>query len=232
MKSQNVFHSNSSFLEIKKDISEYDVNDNFIAISDELDQIEIYSVKSFKKLFSYKVNLGISNIKFHPKYYNIFSVTLNCSRIHLFHINIKQNLIEKKFEYLCSKENFLQKTIFSSYDDGKYLATILTSDIKIWRTDKYNFINNIKINIDKTRLSIFQFRWSDLGNYLIFPKNKRKIEVFSLSSGTIKYDLNSNANDLYLLENKLLMIIIKDIFIKIWDLNNNNELFKFNLCFY
>ena len=96
---QKELNSNSSFLKIKRDISEYDVNDNFIAISDELDLIEIYSVKSFKKLFSYKVNLGISNIKFHPKYYNIFSITLNCSRIHLLHINSKKNLIEKKFEY-------------------------------------------------------------------------------------------------------------------------------------
>lgn len=224
---QNEFNSNSSFFEIKKDISEYDANDNFIAISDELDQIEIYSTKSFKKLYFYKVNLGISNIKFHPKYYNIFSVTLNCSRIHLFHINIKQNLIEKKFEYLCSKENSLERTIFSSYDDGKYLATISTSGIKIWRTDKYNYINNIKTNIDKTRLSIFQYRWSDHGSYLIYPKNKRKIEIFSLSSGAIKYDFNSNANELYLLEKSLLMIIIKDIFIKIWDLQNNKEIFKF-----
>ena len=224
---QKELNSNSSFLKIKRDISEYDVNDNFIAISDELDLIEIYSVKSFKKLFSYKVNLGISNIKFHPKYYNIFSITLNCSRIHLLHINSKKNLIEKKFEYLCSKENSLEKTIFSLYDDGKYLATISTIGIKIWRIDKYNYINNIKTNLDKTKLSNFQFRWSDLGNYLIFPKNRRKIEIFSLSSGTIEYNLNSNANDLYLLEKSSLIIIIKDIFIKIWDLKNNNEIFEF-----
>ena len=60
-------------------------------------------------LLSFNIYLGILHIKFHPKYSNVFSVTLQNSSNHIYYINTKENKIKDKCEYLCSKENFLLK---------------------------------------------------------------------------------------------------------------------------
>ena len=72
-------------------------------------------------------------------------MTIKNSIVHIYYINSKENKLEKKCELLCSKENNLYKTIFSSYDDGKTLASICDYDIKIWRIDNYDYINIITI---------------------------------------------------------------------------------------
>ena len=93
--------------------------------------------------------------------------------------------------------------------------------------DNYYFINNIKIYLDKNRIFNFQFRWSESGEYLVFPKNNSKIEVYSLRSRSIEYYFDSYANDFYFIEEKKRMIIVTNIFIYLWDLENNKQIFQF-----
>ena len=57
------------------------------------------------------------HIEFHPKYYDIFQVTLHSPIVYVFYINNKENKIEEKIECLCSNEDKLIKTIFSHYND-------------------------------------------------------------------------------------------------------------------
>ena len=227
MYTKNDFYSTSSSFKLNKEIIEFDASNNFIAVAVDLDVIDIYSLHTFTMLLSFNIYLGILHIKFHPKYSNVFSVTLQNSSVHIYYINTKENKIEDKCEYLCSKENSLLKTIFSPYDDGKTLATISFSDIKIWRMDNYYFINNIKTHLNYNRIVNFQFKWSESGEYLVFPKNNSKIEVYSLSSRSIEYFFDSYANDFYFIEEKKQMIIVTNIFIYLWDLENNKQIFRF-----
>ena len=115
-------------------------------------------------------------------------------------ISFLVGIIEEKVEYLCSGGNQLIQTLFSPHDDGKTLASITFSDIKIWRIDNYYNIYNIKIDITPKILFNFQFEWSESGEYFIFPKNKNKIEVFSLETKSIQYYIESMENIFFLLE--------------------------------
>ena len=103
MDTTNDFYSTSSSFEFNQEIIEFDVNNNFIAVADDLELINIYSLHKFTMLLSFNIYLGILHIKFHPKYSNVFSVTLQNSSVHIYYINTKENKIKDKCEYLCSK---------------------------------------------------------------------------------------------------------------------------------
>ena len=206
MDSTNDFYSTSSYFKLNKEITKFDVNNNYIAVGIESNVIDIYSVSTFKKLFSCNVYLDILHIKFHPKYSNVFSVTLQNSTVNIYYINSKENKIKNKCEHFFSKNNLL-KTIFSSYDDGKTLATICDYDIKIWRIDNYDYISNIKINLDMEKLN--NFKWSESGEYLIFPKNEFNIGVYCLKTKSIEHLINIVVKDIFFLEQTKQMILVK-----------------------
>ena len=223
MDSTNDFYSTSSYFKLNKEITKFDVNNNYIAVGIESNVIDIYSVSTFKKLFSCNVYLDILHIKFHPKYSNVFSVTLQNSTVNIYYINSKENKIKNKCEHFFSKNNLL-KTIFSSYDDGKTLATICDYDIKIWRIDNYDYISNIKINLDMEKLN--NFKWSESGEYLIFPKNEFNIGVYCLKTKSIEHLINIVVKDIFFLEQTKQMILVKKKKIIILDLKSNKEIFN------
>ena len=222
MDSNNVFYSKLSHFQLNKNIIiDFDANNKYIAFVNKNNVIDFYSLDTFNFLFSLDIYLHIIHIKFHPKYYNVFCITLN-NCFCIYYINTKENKIEIKCQHICSKDSFLCKTIFSPYNDGKTLAFISFFYINIWRIDNYDLINKIEINIEKDRIFNFQFRWSESGEYLVFPKDNFNIEVFSLSSKTIKFFFTSYANDFYFLEESKQMIIEENKFIYLWDLETKN----------
>ena len=204
----------------------WDANSKFVAVVNSTNAIIIYSSDTFEKLFSKKGNKKILHIQFHPIYYDVFSVTFNGSMVCLYYINIHKNILEIKVKYFSDKENSLIKTIFSPYNKGEFLASISNADIKIWKIDDYFNYYNININVDLNDIINFNFKWSRSGQYLIFPKNQEKIEIFSLYHKSIVYHLQNIGINYYFLEDLGKVIIVDDENIYLWNPQTNKEEFK------
>ena len=205
----------------------WDANSKYIAIINDLNEISIYSSNTFKNILTQQdIYVNANHIQFHPKYFDIFCVTLSNSQVYLYFIDTKNNKLEAKVKYYCSNNINLYKTIFSPYGTGKYLATISSSDIKIWNICKYDNYYNINIKPILNMLINFQFKWSKSGEYLIYPKTPFKIEVFSLTSKTIIFHLQITAKSCYFLENSNEIIILNDSNISIWNPKTNKEEFN------
>ena len=206
-----------------------EVNSKFIFLSNKLVNIEIYSIDSFKKLFTYTFNSVINSIQTHPLYYDIFVVTLSNFTAHVCYINMQKNLIEEKSEYKCS-DNYLTKTIFSPYKNGTYLATISLSDIKIWNINSYYLSYVILIENKLSDESISLIKFSESGKYLIYPKETNKIEIFFLEKKEIIYALKKNVEDAFFLERTKEMILINtDESLSVLDIEKNIEKLKANI---
>ena len=198
-----------------------DINEKYILVANDVNDIEIYSTKTFMKLFTYHIFSLSLHIQFYPLYYNVFSITLNNSTIHLFNIDIKTNKPEEKIQYLCSGSNSIIKTIFSPYSEGNYLATLSHSNIKIWNITKYSILNIIRIYKNVNNTYNYPMKWSESGEYLIYLKDITKIEVFSIKSHSVKYHLNYEAEDIFFLDKSEQIITLNDDTILIWDAKNN-----------
>ena len=239
MGTNEYFESNFSNIQLDYDIRGCDVNKEYLVTANDINQITVYSFNNFSKLFSYNTYSKIIHIQFHPKYFNIFSVTLINRSVHLFFINKKSNTLQDKVKYLCSKDEALYKTIFSPYtgeEIGKkesILATITFSDIKIWDIRSYHNIFNIHLSWDDSAISNYKIKWSQSGRYLIFHKSDKKIEIFSLDTNAIKYHLDFKAKDFYFLEKTSQLMTLSNKNIIFWDLQNNtqNKIIYYN-CFF
>ena len=220
------FNLTTSSFRLDNTIIECDINEKYILASNYSYQIEVYSSESFKKLFSHNIYSLALHIKFHPLYYNIFSATLSNSNVLLFNIDTKTNNLEEKFQYLCSGSNRVIKTIFSPYSKGNFLATLSYENIKIWNITKYSNKNIIGINIIAENASNYPIKWSESGEYLIYQKNEKKIEIFSIKSNSVKYYLNYEANDFYFLEKSEEIITLNDNIIIIWDAKNEKKKYE------
>ena len=164
---------NSSF-KLNNIIYACDTNEKYILIANDINDIEVYSTESFKKLQFYHIYSLALHIQFHPLYYNIFSITLNNSTAHLFNIDTKTNKLEDKVQYLCSSSNSIVKTMFSPFFEGKFLATLSHSNIKIWNMEQYSNINILGINYNINNAPNYPIKWSESGKYLAYLKNKKK----------------------------------------------------------
>ena len=194
-----------------------DINEKYILVANDINDIEIYSTETFKKLFTYHIYSLSLHIQFHPLYYNVFSITLNNSTAHLFNIDTKTNKPEEKVQYLCSSSNSIIKTIFSPYAEGKYLATLSHSNIKIWNITKYSNLNFIRIYKNINNTNNYPMKWSESGEYLIYLKDITKIEVFSIKLNSVKYHLNYEAEDFFFIEKSKQIITLNDDSIIVWD---------------
>lgn len=228
-----------SFELTNKNVKKFRANYEYIGISTKENTIEIYSINSLNKLYSH-VFLNIIDFQFHPKYNNVFAVTLAEKSVVLCHINIIKKIIEQKVKYIGSSCDILDQTIFSPYKDGNYLASLYHSSIRIWDMNRHYCIYIININ-DLNRL--YKSKWSQSGTYLIYPKNQTRIEIFSLKSKSIEYYLDSDVinsddddddyiHDFYIVEkpNEILILIIKDQYIlavspsRLNNYNNKNQI--------
>ena len=226
---QHDLFSKKTAIKSNKEIVVSDVNSKFIFLSKELVNIEIYSIDSFKKLFTYTFNSDIAYIQAHPLYYDIFVVTLSNYTAHVCYINMQNKLIEEKSEYKCS-DKYLTKTIFSPYKNGTYLATISLSDIKIWNINSYYISYVIFLGNKLLNESISLIKFSESGNYLIYPKDNNKIEIFFLEKKEIIYALKKNVEDAFFLEQEKKMILINtDESLSVLDIVTNIEEVKVNI---
>ena len=217
----NALTLKTTSFQLDKNIINCDGNSNYIAVINNQDEIDIYSSETYKKLFHNNIHRRMIHIQFHPKYYDVFSVTFNTSSINIYYINSKNNSLEVKVEYISSKDIILLKTLFSSYKNGKTLATLTPSYINIWRIDKYYNIYNI--NIDITDINYYQFKWSQSGEFLIYCKDLSKIEIFSLKTKSIIYHFDYILdNHYYLLESSKKTIKLDNKFLSIMEPKNNN----------
>ena len=221
MISKDTLSAKANIYKIKKIVINWDANSKFIIFTNNSKEIEIYSSESFQKLFSYKFCSKVVHIKFHPNYYDIFVVTLCKSEVYIFYIDSIKKVLTTKVKYYCEDNYGLLKTIFSSYDDGKYLATVSYFDIKIWNIDKYSNIYNINMESNLNTLLHFQINWSQYGKYFIYPQRAEKIEVFSLEKKLVEFHLNKKAKSGYFLEKSNEIIILNGKNISIWNLKNN-----------
>jgi len=76
--------------------------------------------------------------------------------------------------------------MLSPYENGNTLASLFSTNIRIWNMNKYFYIYDIKVVMNNINLKI---KWNESGEFLTFYKNKSKIEVFLLKSKSIKYHL-------------------------------------------
>ena len=223
---------NSSF-KLNNIIYACDTNEKYILIANDINDIEVYSTESFKKLQFYHIYSLALHIQFHPLYYNIFSITLNNSTAHLFNIDTKTNKLEDKVQYLCSSSNSIVKTMFSPFFEGKFLATLSHSNIKIWNMEQYSNINILGINYNINNAPNYPIKWSESGKYLAYLKNKKKIEIFSIEFNNVKYHINFEAKDFFFLENLNRMIILNNKSIIIWDIKKEVKIKEItHLCYF
>ena len=217
--------SSNSGIKIKKSENDfkfpfidYIINDKYIVLVVQMNEIEIMLAESFKKLcnFEIKGELFIIHMQFHPKYDNILSISCSNHRVYLFDIN--NSKIDLKVTFICNKsENIIQTNFNPIYDT--YLATLFYKRIKIWNINKYYYKYNIEFDKRAERV----MKWSECGKYLIYNKNNNIIEIFSLTKGIVEYFFDSSLTDCYLLKNKNLLII-KDFNIILYDINNKKEI--------
>ena len=232
MDSNKDIYSISSDLELNiKNIELFRANNDYIAVSTNENRIHIYSLNSLQKLYSYDFK-KIIDFQFHPKYNNVIAVSLFESKVILCHINAKDNKIEEKVNYQGNKNDYLLKTIFSPYENGNYLASLFYKSIRIWDMKSHDYIYNVNINdIDKRPKA----KWSGSGTYLIYRKNKNRLEIFSLELKTNKFHLDNKEvkickkgeyiHDFYLLEEneKISVLILKYESILLITLTNVEE---------
>ena len=227
MGSTNVLTTKISTRKFKKNnINNVDANSRYFAFSNEDYQVIIYETNSNVKVASHDFNSKIVHIQFHPSYCNVISVSLCNLRVILCHIDTKGNKIEEKVEYLGSTNDFIYKTMFSPYEGGNTLATLFSTNIRIWNMNEYFYIYNIRVVMNNKNLKI---KWNESGEFLIFYKNKTKIEVFSLKSKTIEYHLiYKHATDFFFLKKEKQMITIGYGLIILWDIINGHKIFSLN----
>jgi len=222
MSTSNInFKMTTSSFTLNNVIYACDINEKYILVANDINDIEIYSTETFKKLFTYHIYCVSLHIQFHPLYYNVFSITLNNSTAHLFNIDIKTNKPVDKIQYLCPISNSIIKTIFSPYSEGKYLATLSHSNIKIWNITKYSNLNIIRLYKNVNNNINYPMKWSESGEYLIYPKDITKIEVFSIKSNSVKYHLNYEAEDFFFVDKSEQIIALNEDSILIWDAKKN-----------
>ena len=222
----DLYFSFANFNLKMNNIKTYNANYEYIAISNDDNQIFIYSINTNNLLYSHTFSKIIVDFQFHPNYYNIISVSFFDSSVFLCHINTKEKKIEEKVEYMgCSKDT-IYKTIFSSFGDGNYLASLFSNYIRIWNMNSHYDIYSINIDDASRRLKT---KWSQSGTFLIYPKDFSRIEVFSLKSQSIEYyfdededDDDFNIHDFYLIENsnEISILFIKDTYIILKNLSN------------
>ena len=240
MDSNKDIYSISSDLELNiKNIKVFRANNEYIAVSTNENTIHIYSINTMQKLYSHDFK-RIIDFQFHPKYNNVIAVSLFDSKVILCHINTKDNKIEEKVTYQGNKNDYLLKTIFSPYENGNYLASLFYNSIRIWDMKSHYYIYNMNINdIDKHPKT----KWSESGTYLIYRKNKNRLEIFSIILKTIEFHLDNKEvkvckkgeyiHDFYLLEEKekLSILIIKNesiLLITLPDEEQNNQEMQIN----
>ena len=221
MISKDALSAKSSIYKLKNIVVNWDANSKFLIFTNNSKEIEIYSSESFQKLFSYIFCMRVEHIEFHPNYSDIFVATLSKTEVYIFYIDIINKVLTTKVKYNCANNNALLKTIFSSYDDGKYLATVTNSDIKIWNIDEYYNIYNINMESNLNILLNFPIKWSQYGKYLIYPQSREKIEVFSLEKKLVEFHLNKKAKSGYFLEKSNEIIILNGKNISIWNPKKN-----------
>ena len=214
-------------LKLDQSIIQCDANSKFIALANISDEICIFSLNPFSQLFSKKFDNKIMDIQFHPRFYDVFSMTSHDHKVYIFYINSLNNKIETKVIYISSKENSLLKTKFSAYQEGKNLATLSMKELKIWNIDNYYDIYNINLILDFNDGNYYPFNWSESGKYLIYKKNPLKIEVFSLESKSIVHHLNTTANNCFFLEKSQEILVINQN-ISIWDTKSNKQTNQFD----
>ena len=155
MKPNYQFTPTTHTLKLDQSIILYDANSKFIALGNISDEICIFSLDTFSQLCSKKFDNKIKDIQFHPRFYDVFSMTSDDHKVYIFYINSLNNKIETKVKYISSKENSLLKTKFSAYEEGKNLATLSTKELKIWNIDKYYDIYNINLSFDSNNCILF-----------------------------------------------------------------------------
>ena len=240
MDSNKDIYSISSYLELNiKNIKVFRANDEYIAVSTNENTIYIYSINTMKKLYSYDFK-KIIDFQFHPKYNNVIAVSLFDSKVILCDINTKDNKIEEKVTYQGNENDYLLKTIFSPYENGNYLASLFYNSIRIWDMKSHYYIYNMNIN-DKDKHP--KTKWSESGSYLIYRKNKNRLEIFSIILKTIEFHLDNKEVkvckkgeyilDFYLLEEneKISLLIIKNesiLLITLSDEEQNNQEMQIN----
>ena len=226
------FKFKSSSFQINTKIVNCDANYKYIIVANDSNIIEGYSIENFIKLFSYPIFSRTIHIQFHPIYYNIFSVTVRNSISHLFNIDIKTNKLEEKVKYISSSKDTIIKTMFSPYLDGKYLATLFDSNIKIWNITEYNSNYVISIDLNISNINNCPIKWSESGQYLIYQKNHCKIELFSLLTNAIDFHLIYKAKDFYFIEDMNQIITLNNKEIIFWDIDTSAQLYKLDYLFY
>ena len=222
------FNLKSSSFQLHAGIVEYDANEKYIIIINDSNYIEGYSIESFMKLFSISISSTPVHIQFHPLYYNIFSITLKDLSVRLFNIDIKTNKLEEKVKYISSSKDYVVKTMFSPYLDGKYLATLFYSNIKIWNMTEYNSSYIISIQFKLRDDFNCQIKWSESGKYLIYQKETSKIEIFSIEFNLVQFHLNYKAKDFFFLEENNELVTLNKKEIIFWDMQSLNKLIIIN----
>ena len=202
-------------------ILNYIINDKYIVIQKENNAIEIIATESFKKIcdFEIKEEILINNMQFHPKYYNILSVSCNNFEVYLFDIN--NSKIDLKVTFICNKSDNIIQTDFNPVYDS-YLATLFIKGIKIWNINKYYYIYYIKFEDITER----KMKWSENGEYLIYNKNDTIIEIFCLQKGIVEFCFDLYMPDnFYMLKNKSLLLIL-DNNISLYNITNKKEIWN------
>ena len=169
-------------------ILNFDANSKIIALEKESDCINVYSMDTKKEICFKQFKEIIAHFQFHPKYYNVLTVSLENMNVVLLNIDIINKKIEEKVIYKSKCHGNIYKTLFSPYKNGTILATLYTQNISIWDMKSYYHIYNINFCNKKNKLSLHpDIKWNKSGEYLIFQRYEDIIEVFELSSNTLKY---------------------------------------------
>ena len=216
----------SSFKIEEAKMKNYEANSSIIVLSKQDDYIEVYSIEKSQKICSKQFNSTIIHFQLHPKYCNVLSVSLKTSKILLLNIDIDNNKIEEKVEFVSQSFGMSYKTLFSPYKDGTILATLFYDNIRIWDMTNYYHIFNINFDDECTWNSNLEIKWSKSGKYLVFKRYEEKIEVFSLSSQKFKYFIESSSNNFFYEDEKKQIVLFENGFIRIYNIKNKNELYN------
>ena len=182
-------------------ILNFDANSEIIALKKESDCINVYSMDTKKEICFKQFKEIIAHFQFHPKYYNVLTVSLENMNVVLLNIDIINKKIEEKVIYKSKCHGNIYKTLFSPYKNGTILATLYTQNISIWDMKSYYHIYNINFCNKKNKLSLHpDIKWNKSGEYLIFQRYKDIIEVFELSSKTLKYYFENDSIDYFFYE--------------------------------
>ena len=217
----------------------FDANSKIIALKKESDCINVYSMDTKKEICFKQFKEIIAHFQFHPKYYNVLTVSLENMNVVLLNIDIINKKIEEKVIYKSKCHGNIYKTLFSPYKNGTILATLYTQNISIWDMKSYYHIYNINFGNKKNELSLHpDIKWNKSGEYLIFQRYKDIIEVFELSSNTLKYYFENDSIDYFFYEymdkqedeqedgNIYQLIYFDNKNISIYDIENNKEISK------